>query len=476
MEFLKSTNANQRGIIAILCAAALIVIAQFNLAQYASSPAESCNCAQTTSIQGEPALLQLANNRIIVLNDTQDDEVLPVVTVSQEEEQVVVPKLNAFTEHMVNFSMESLIEGVEQGDREKLFKGTQKFIQHLFNFHIRPPKVPLNESCKPKELAKVPDCSAYPGVFSGPRNKTAKLGLAVQMAFEIDALEIALHQYEGLVDKFFILESVTTHLNIVKKPLLWEAVRATPRFERFGDFVVHLVLNDAHMAKGAHEEGGNIWAIETYQERQRWRDVKLWNDYTNFFGDEDVVGFGDIDEIPSRENLHLLKHCELAVDQVDIGLWMTQGRLTDAYPGFAVPGYYYTYGDPTFYRYAFAVSLGAADGQRPFVTRRRGESGNFLLGGMHMTFDGLLTSRLLKLSSCTECENELHRLRHWSEMWSTNRTLELEQELLKVPEAWQGEMIPVTQIDPRIPSVPWLLECNPERFPVWRGKHDTRLD
>lgn len=64
-------------------------------------------------------------------------------------------------------------------------------------------------------------------------------------------------------------------------------------------------------------------------------------------------GFGDADNIPSRENLHLLRHCQLnasTVAAVDIGGWMPWGSLKDAYrPDHNVGGRRWTYSDPTYW-------------------------------------------------------------------------------------------------------------------------------
>jgi hypothetical protein len=194
--------------------------------------------------------------------------------------------------------VEGLIQGLYDRNHTLLKDGTQILIDHMFEFLIRPPKVPLDETCKPAPLPEVPDCSLYPQVFSGLRSKPARIGLAVQAAFEIDTLEIALHQYEGLIDRFFILEGV-------RKPLLWEAVRNT--LGLIGSILGScLVLNDADTIKARNGAEG-IWSVEYYQERQSWREIETWNQFEKFFEGDDVIGFGDIDEIPSRENLQLLK-------------------------------------------------------------------------------------------------------------------------------------------------------------------------
>jgi hypothetical protein len=386
------------------------------------------------------------------------------------------PSGQKFSEHMAKLSLDDYVQGLEDKDQGLIKRGTETFLFHLFDFHIQEPRVTLDEKCRPSELPNEPDCSAYPALFSGRREKPARLGLAVQLGFEVDTLEVALAQYEGLVDKFFIVEAVQTQRLQVRKPLLWSTVRNTPRFKRFNPWVVHLPLNETNMAK-ARSSGEGIWSVERYQERQRWREIKLWNENELFFSDDDVIGFGDVDEIPSRENLQLLKYCQLKVDKVDIGIWMTQGRIDEAFHSdFPVGDVSYTLGDPTFYKYSSALATGAPDGTLDYVSRQRGKSGPFLLGGMHMTFDGFLTARLLKWLACTECGVEADNVRHWIQLWSTNKTLELEQEMMQIPEDWHNGRVPIEYIDPRAVCIPWLLACNPNRFPVWRGEHDSRLD
>ena len=45
-------------------------------------------------------------------------------------------------------------------------------------------------------------------------------------------------------------------------------------------------------------------------------------------------------------------------------------------------------------------------------------------------------------------------------------------------EKWKSETIPLDQVSEEIRSdvgyVPWFLECQPQRFPYWFGKHDER--
>ena len=70
----------------------------------------------------------------------------------------------------------------------------------------------------------------------------------------------------------------------------------------------------------------NCASLPHMQEATRWQGFMKWNNATRVFGDDDVLGFGDTDEIPSLENLNLLKHCKLIFPSVDIGTYFSFGN------------------------------------------------------------------------------------------------------------------------------------------------------
>ena len=75
----------------------------------------------------------------------------------------------------------------------------------------------------------------------------------------------------------------------------------------------------------------NSWFLESLEEKTRWLKVKKWNDITNSLSDNDLIGFGDADEIPSRKNIQLLKYCPLRSKSLDIGIWFPFGRIDQAF-------------------------------------------------------------------------------------------------------------------------------------------------
>ena len=325
-----------------------------------------------------------------------------------------------------------------------------------------------NASCVVSNNPPQPfSCIEHPTVFAAEKRQVPnKLALVIQFGYDIDSLEIALHQYWGLVDKVFLLESTCNHQGI-QKPLLWEMIKRSERFASFLN-VVHLLQDDVNCQAEKRPDVTKLdWGMENSQERHRWAQFLEWNKASRFFSDSDLVGFGDVDQVASRENLLLLKHCSLIVPKVDIGTWFPFGRMTTAFKSDwpVSPHLPYAHGDPTFYVLSAAV-------QAELPNRQRGQSGSYLLGGMHLSFYGYLPQRILQVLSCTECVGQ--------EIPQTSSVLELEREMARIPSHIQARLIPVESLyanSTQVVSIPWFLNCNRDRFPMWtEGGHDSRID
>ena len=91
---------------------------------------------------------------------------------------------------------------------------------------------------------------------------------------------------------------------------MWSELSVQPRFARFRDKVIHFVIDDADMAEILSMES-TAWALEGLQEKIRWLKIKQWNNVTNALSGNDLIGFGDADEITSRENIQRLKYCPI---------------------------------------------------------------------------------------------------------------------------------------------------------------------
>jgi len=296
----------------------------------------------------------------------------------------------------------------------------------------------------------------------------------IQLGFDIDVLEVHLRELYDVVDYFFILESTRSHFKLLKKPLMWEKVSRQERFKIFSEKVIHLIVDDA---EATSEENHSIWYLEFKQEKRRWEKFLEWNQKTKYFSDDDVIGFGDADEVASRLNVHLLKYCEIE-GPVDIGIWYPLGLLDQAYkPDFPLPGHEFTLADP-----AYWPLKSAKNGNHEYPSRTRGKAGRYLLGGIHMTTPRYLPFLIMKYVTCTECDSKISIAR-LSQFVISKNVLEMEMtwgEEASNPLREYLRIFKISDVEPKllenIVHIPWFLDCNRDRYPYWDGKHDTRLD
>ncbi|EAL71237.1 hypothetical protein DDB_G0272170 [Dictyostelium discoideum AX4] len=380
-----------------------------------------------------------------------------------------------FTYDMNNFPWEEFKAAARTGKTDNTDKYSQMLILTLSTYLIEPPLVPIDESCQPEPLPPIDDSvctSKYSRVFSGKRDKPVKIGHMVQIGFDVDVLEIHLNELYDVVDHFFIIESTVTHYHKMLKPLIWEHVKFQDRFLKFKDKVVHLVLDDTD-----EENGKGLFDAESYQETRRWQKFLDWNKRTNLYSDEDIIGFGDTDEISARINLHLLKNCQLksGVDMVDIGIWFPYGPINQVFnPDFPVPSNPYTLGDPTYYTIKKAKSTTKAP------SRNRGTSGHYMLGGMHMTHYGYLPFQMVKYLSCTECGiTREDQITLFSNDIGKGDIQKLELRLLETKSDHAHRIRQLSSMDDffkkEVAILPWFYNCNRNRYPVWERKNDPRL-
>ncbi|KAM9985045.1 hypothetical protein ACTFIY_009486 [Dictyostelium cf. discoideum] len=380
-----------------------------------------------------------------------------------------------FPHDMKNFPWEEFKEAAKTGLTNNTDKYSQMLILTLAKYLIEPPLVPINESCKPEPLPTPTNevCGKYPEVFSGKRDKPVKIGHLVQIGFDVDVLEIHLNELYDIVDHFFIIESTVTHYHRMLKPLIWEHVKFQDRFIKFQDKVVHLVLDDTD-----EENGKDMFDAERYQETRRWEKFLDWNKRTNQYGDEDIIGFGDTDEISARINLHLLKNCQIRdIYAVDIGVWFPYGPIDQVFkPGYPVPGNSYTLGDPTYYTLKKAKEKPKNDPP----SRNRGTSGHYMYGGMHMSHYGYLPFQMVKYLSCTECGiTREDQITNFSNDILNGKIQELELRLGKTKSDHVHKVSKLSDMNvffkKEIAILPWFYNCNRNRYPVWERKNDPRL-
>ncbi|GAA5931407.1 uncharacterized protein JCM15063_001458 [Sporobolomyces koalae] len=127
---------------------------------------------------------------------------------------------------------------------------------------------------------------------------------AVIFSTEIDLLLVRLNELDPVVDKFFILDSDTTFTGNPKPLILPDAFRTTA-FRPFLDKIVYSTFQGHPLAPGEdpfHQEG---------QMRMQMTDILKRNFPSVESGHlAPVMVFSDLDEIPSRRTVELLRRCE----------------------------------------------------------------------------------------------------------------------------------------------------------------------
>ncbi|TFK74038.1 glycosyltransferase family 17 protein [Pluteus cervinus] len=124
---------------------------------------------------------------------------------------------------------------------------------------------------------------------------------AVLFSTELDLLEIRMNELDGIVDKFFIVESNATFTGNPKEAYF---ANNRGRFKKFEEKIVYTLIPGSVL-----RDGQSPWDVESYT-----RDVMthLIRDHVREHpsGTAPLVLMSDLDEIPSRHTLQLLKACD----------------------------------------------------------------------------------------------------------------------------------------------------------------------
>ena len=231
------------------------------------------------------------------------------------------------------------------------------------------------------------------------------------------------------------------------------------------------------------------------QEKTRWEAFLAWNNRSGgSFGPDDVLGFGDADEIPSSHNLHLLKHCEMAGPSVDIGIWFPWAKLDRAFKPlwWSVKGHPWTLGDPTYWTLRSALEHANAGVSREYPipeypSRMRGKSSHHLLGGAHLTENAYPPFSIAKVIACTECgEQSKVTFKQLSDCFVSDAGQSLTDEelveklvvILDRSVYVGGRVVDLESAKAEMGQayhVPWFMECYPDKYPTWFGKLDRRV-
>lgn len=356
-----------------------------------------------------------------------------------------------------------------------------KIINKLIQYAIIEPKVPLNESCRPK-LQMSLNCEDYFLSFNGEREPQVpkpKIAHLIQYGFETDVLEVLLSEIYDYVDRIFIVESEITHYQSIKKDLVWPLLSKQKRFKRYLDKIIYFNISkemaEEYSTKILKDQYKySIWKNELIQEHLRFKLFQDWNSKNNdFFKGDDIIGFGDTDEIPSFHNLILLKKCKMR-GTTDIGIWFTFNQVRKYFNSHhPVLNHKDTLGDPTYWYLKDAIKKGNP-------SRNRGKSPFFVLGGIHLTRYGYLPNLLLKDLSQTENDNGGVLLAAVQRQLKRRLSVdEVSRQIFSNIDFDENYLdLPSQKLNTPPFMIPWIMQCNPKRYPSFFELNipDTRID
>lgn len=136
------------------------------------------------------------------------------------------------------------------------------------------------------------------------RERPAPVYDIVPLGLELDVLELRLAELDAVVDRFVVVECERSFSGL-RKPLLLE--RNWRRFERFRPKIEHVLIDPDPIAAAFPERVRRAMSIagETPSRSSMWRRLREIP-----FERDAVLISADVDEIPSRDFVHLLKHYE----------------------------------------------------------------------------------------------------------------------------------------------------------------------
>lgn len=114
---------------------------------------------------------------------------------------------------------------------------------------------------------------------------------------ELDILEIRLEELYEVVDFFVLVEASKTQ-SLIDKPFYFEENKA--RYTKFLDKIIHVKVTDC-------PNNSYIWQMENFQRNCIMRGLDSIKDLKQ----SDMILISDLDEIPSKEAIKLLKESDL---------------------------------------------------------------------------------------------------------------------------------------------------------------------
>ncbi len=395
----------------------------------------------------------------------------------------------SFPEQMRSFPWEQYRNAVNANDISAIQSYTELlFTSILIPFTIKEPVHPINSSCQATpiwEPEKIDKCTRL--------NFPRKVGVILNFGFDVDALELHLHELDSLVGKFFLMEGTKIHNRYLStKPSIWDMIKYTPRFSQFRDKIVHFIIDDSEYASTEIAENSEtilpeLWDRENLQKKIRLEKFLKWNTASNYFGPQDIIGIGDADEIPNRNVVNFLKSCELQSENVRIGSWFPFPYIDTIFASYLpISGHPFTFSTPVY------STITALPNSLTKVGIEMGTiNDEFILGGLHFSKYLYLPFQFLKMITGTESElrglNDVIESGFIYKSMARDNHKSLEQVVAKVwIDKWNWLANRIKSVDwfrmkygdqeaNAIIRLPWFYECNPERFPSFHRKPNQRL-
>lgn len=203
----------------------------------------------------------------------------------------------------MNFSWTDVESALQQDARRlppSLLHGVQ---QHLHGLVFTP------ASRRPLKLSWTPPRFSCSAKTPARRGAPPRLIDVVLFSYELDLLELRMHELNASVDVFVVVEAPVTHRGVSKPLVFAEHAR---RFAAFASKTVHVVVSRATLHGPLQEATRAKWDEEQFYPIQIALQQEAWAAATAHVHDaaRDLLILADVDEIPGAALLHELKWCE----------------------------------------------------------------------------------------------------------------------------------------------------------------------
>ncbi len=182
----------------------------------------------------------------------------------------------------------------------------EQYTALLSHFVQQRPPSPIQVSRRPEELKYQVNCDDTQW-WDGKRETPAKIVDLVLFAYEMDTLEIRLHELDEEVDEFVIVESIYSS-RLVPKHLFFANNRE--RYRKFLPKIIHGIADDTVMRRHAEQSASQVHGDYFWPEdRMRAYAYSTYVEVRGEPDDDTLFIVGDLDELPSAKALAHYKRC-----------------------------------------------------------------------------------------------------------------------------------------------------------------------